>query len=121
MTHKSKISLAFTIAFIIFSITARAQHTGRDYDANSNSAQAEKQNNDHSAGKNIPFSTDDEKIPHGKVHAPHAEELPHIHKFHKERVKKIKKHHGKCWLMSQILLFLCHAAILYISYLHALH
>lgn len=61
------------------------------------------------------------KAPHGKAHAPHSEELPHIHKFHKERVKKIRKHHGKYWFLSQVLLFICHASILYISYLHAAH
>lgn len=76
---------------------------------------------DHKSSGKQATSHDDghSKAPHGKAHAPNSEELPHIHKFHKERVKKIKKHHGKCWFLSQVLLFICHAAILYISYLHA--
>lgn len=76
------------------------------------------------SGKHAPLTEDGHhKAPHGhgKAHAPHSEELPHIHKFHKERLKKNQKHHGKFWFLSQLLLFICHAAILYISYLHAAH
>ncbi|MEO7393860.1 MAG: hypothetical protein ABIU11_02895 [Chitinophagaceae bacterium] len=53
-----------------------------------------------------------------KSHAPKLEELPHIHYFHKERVKKIKRHHKKCWTLSMVLLVLCHIAILTMSYIH---
>lgn len=61
------------------------------------------------------------KAPHGKAATPQMEELPHIHKFHKERVKKIKKHHSKYWFLSQVILALCHLSILVIGYLHATH
>jgi len=121
MTHRKYFSLVFTIVFILFSVAVHAnKNTGREYEQNSSSAQGEKHSDNQSHGKQVPFSgEDDSKVPHGKTHVPHSEELPHIHKFHKERVKKIKKHHGKYWLLSQVLLFLCHAAILYMSYLHA--
>jgi hypothetical protein len=78
---------------------------------------------DHSreAAKAPVFPAPHPKVPHGKAHVPHMEELPHIHKFHKERVKKIRKHHGKYWLLSQIILALCHLSILVIGYLHATH
>lgn len=58
---------------------------------------------------------------HGKTAIPQFEELPHIHKFHKERVKKMKRHHGKCWLISRLIITICHIAILLIGYLHVTH
>ena len=67
------------------------------------------------------FPSPEPRAPHGKANAPQMEELPHIHKFHKERVKKIKKHHSKYWLLSQVILALCHLSILVIGYLHATH
>ncbi len=77
---------------------------------------------DTDAGKKAPvFPESNSKVPHGKTATPQMEELPHIHKFHKERVKKIRKHHGKYWLLSQVLIVLCHLSILVIGYLHATH
>ena len=78
---------------------------------------------DHSeqGNKTSSFPDSHPKAPHSKLHAPQMEELPHIHKFHKERVKKIKKHHGKYWFLSQVILALCHISILIIGYLHATH
>jgi len=52
---------------------------------------------------------------------PHFEELPHIHHFHKERVKKIRRHRQKCWLLTKLVLVLCHLSILWIGYLHLVH
>ncbi|MGQ0737591.1 MAG: hypothetical protein ACT4OJ_00890 [Bacteroidota bacterium] len=125
MTHRNSFSLALTAAYIFFSLAAGAN----DHRNNSNEnnpagkgAQTEKQADHPSSGKHVPVSEEGHaKVPHGKGHTPHSEELPHIHKFHKERVKKIKKHHGKCWFLSQALLLICHAAVLYISYLHVVH
>lgn len=65
-----------------------------------------------------------DKKPHGtagKSHTPTMDETAHIHRFHKERVKKIKKHHAKFWLLTKVLLILCHLALLVIAYLHATH
>ena len=53
-----------------------------------------------------------------KIPVPKSEELPHIHHFHKERVKKSNKHHKKYWALSQLILILCHIAILVIAYIH---
>ena len=120
MTHNKIFKIALTVMYVLFSIAAKAD-IGKDHNESNTTNQTEKHAN-HDQGKHNPASHEDHsKVPHGKTHAPHSEELPHIHKFHKERVKKIKKHHGKYWLLSQVLLFLCHAAILYISYLHAAH
>lgn len=64
-------------------------------------------------------SETDSKGGHGKTQA--AEELPHIHKFHKERVRKIGRHHPKCWFLSKVLLFVCHLLVLYLAYEHLSH
>jgi hypothetical protein len=74
-------------------------------------------NNSH-----IPFSA---KMPVSEekahAHVPAWDELAHIHHFHKNRLKKVKKHFKKCVFMSKLLLILCHAAILFVSYLHVTH
>lgn len=123
MTQRKYFSLAFTIVYILLCLSAKAagnqEGTGH---GNGHVTEAAKQADMSSQGKNAPMSKEaHSNAPQGKAHAPHSEELPHIHKFHKERVKKIRKHHGKYWLLSQFLLFLCHASVLYISYLHVVH
>ncbi len=62
-------------------------------------------------------------LPVDKGHAqtPTMDETPHIHHFHKERVKKIKKHHSKFWFISKLILILCHISLLVIAFLHATH
>jgi len=123
MTHRKSFSLAFTLVYILFSVAVNAgTETGNNDRQTHPISQAEKKSGHDAPGKQAPASQDDHhKAPHGKSHAPHSEELPHIHKFHKERVKKITKHHGKCWFLSQALLLICHVAVLYISYLHVVH
>jgi hypothetical protein len=79
---------------------------------------------DHSDDtKKTPASASDShsKAPHGKSSVPHFEELPHILKYHKERVRKIKKHHTKLWILSQVLVVLCNISILVIGFIHATH
>ena len=56
--------------------------------------------------------------PEEKAHAPKIDELPHIHHFHKERVKKVKRHHKKVWSISMLILVLCHISILIMAYMH---
>ena len=56
-----------------------------------------------------------------RMHGPSMEELPHIHHFHKERVKKIKKHHNKFWIVAKFILVLCHVGLLILGYIHATH
>jgi hypothetical protein len=53
-----------------------------------------------------------------KGNTPKVEELPHIHHFHKERVRKVKRHHKKYWVFSKIILILCHIALLIMAYIH---
>lgn len=122
MTQKKYFSLALTIVYVLLCLTAsagsnqdgngRGNHTGNE---------AAKQTDMTSHAKHMPVSKETHSnVPHGKAQTPHAEELPHIHKFHKERVKKVRRHRT-CWLLSQVLLFICHASVLYISYLHVVH
>src|SRR3569832_1772454 len=51
--------------------------------------------------KAAPVQQEKPHSPAGKSHAPTMDETPHIHRFHKERVKKLKKHHTKFWLLSK--------------------
>lgn len=123
MTQRTLSSIIFTMIFSLASFSALAGgHTAKT-ETETNSKEVKTTAADHSeSGKKAPASPESHpKVPHGKVHTPHMEELPHIHKFHKERVKKIRKHHGKYWLLSQIVLALCHLSILVIGYLHATH
>ncbi len=125
MTQRTLYSFIFTMIFSLASYAALAsgntaktetEQTSKDGKATAAS--------DHSdSGKKLPASAADShsKVPHGKAQAPHMEELPHIHRFHKERVKKIKKHHSKLWFLSQALIVLCHLSILVIGFLHATH
>ena len=56
-----------------------------------------------------------------KAESMRTEELAHIHHFHKERVKKIKRHHKKYWILSKLILLLCHLVLLICAYLHLTH
>jgi len=73
--------------------------------------------------KNMPvFPAPKPESPHSKpIKVPHMEELPHIHRYHKERVKKIRQHHGKLWFLGQLLVVLCHLSLLLIAYMHLVH
>jgi hypothetical protein len=67
------------------------------------------------------FPARESKESHSKASTPQMDEVAHIHKFHKERVKKMKKHHSKYWFLSKLILVLCHLSILVIAYLHITH
>ena len=75
-----------------------------------------------SASKTIPVMPVTKTVPpvhpEEKAHAPKIDELPHIHHFHKERVKKVKRHHKKVWSISMLILVLCHISILIMAYMH---
>jgi hypothetical protein len=61
-------------------------------------------------------------VPHEhKSESPKMEELAHIHHFHKERVKKIKRHHKKFWLLSKLFIIVCHLLLLICAYMHVTH
>lgn len=73
--------------------------------------------------KSVPmFPAGSHETPHGKAaHVPHMEELPHIHRYHKERVKKITQHHTKFWFLGQLVVVVCQLTLLFIAYLHVIH
>lgn len=125
MTQKTLSSLIFTIVFTVATTTAVAN--GNQVKTSTEQSSKEVKNTtstEHSDdAKKVPVSTSDShsKAPHGKSSVPHFEELPHIHKYHKERVKKVKKHHSKLWFLGQVLVVLCNISILIIGFLHATH
>ena len=122
MTQRTLSSIIFLVIFSLATTTALAGgHTAKATTETTGKEIKTSMGADHSeTGKNM-LPDAHSKAPQGKAHAPQMEELPHIHKFHKERVKKIKKHHSKYWFLSQVILALCHLSILVIGYLHATH
>ncbi len=56
-----------------------------------------------------------------KPHILKTDELAHIHHFHKERVRKLKRHHKKYWILSKLVLVLCQLVLLICAYLHLAH
>ena len=124
MTHKTLSNIVFLMIFFLATIPVFADgHTAKaKSETYSNEVNTQATSDYPATDKQMPvFPSPAPKAPHGKANAPHMEELPHIHKFHKERVKKSKKHHSKYWLLSQVILALCHLSILVIGYLHATH
>jgi len=121
MTQKTLSGIIITMIFSFTSYSVLAGSHTTNTDPVSKEVKATIADHSNTAAKAPVFPAPHPKVPHGKAHVPHMEELPHIHKFHKERVKKLKKHHGKYWLLSQVLLALCHLSILVIGYLHATH
>ena len=125
MTRYFIISISFLVLCFLIPETAKtAGHNGLAATEKVNEvSETGKSAADNETGKNNPvFPASKAELPHGaKATAPHMEELPHIHRFHKERVKKIKQHHTKFWLLSKVLVVLCHISILVIAYLHAIH
>ena len=89
---------------------------------NTNNTKEEKEQTALPVQANAPKSstraTMPEEAPEHKAHGPKLDEVPHIHHFHKERVKKSKRHHKKYWALSKIVLLLCHIALLMIAYMH---
>ena len=70
----------------------------------------------------LPASPAAQPVEHSKkAQSMKTEELAHIHHFHKERVKKIKRHHKKYWILSKLVLILCHLVLLICAYLHLTH
>lgn len=113
--------LAFFLARPVSSI-AKKNATKAVYLSDNNGTDNPHKSSTETPMKAAPVHQD--KKPHGggsKSHTPAMDETAHIHRFHKERVKKIKKHHSKYWLLSKLLLILCHLALLVIAYLHATH
>jgi hypothetical protein len=58
-----------------------------------------------------------EKAP---AHGTSMDETPHIHHFHKNRVKKLKRH-SHYWFLSKVLLVISHLLLLFLAYQHAVH
>lgn len=57
----------------------------------------------------------------GHGHAPAIDETPHIHHYHRNRVKKMKRHHSKAWFLGQLLVVTSNLVLFLMAYLHAAH
>ena len=56
-----------------------------------------------------------------KHHLLKIEELGKIHRFHKDRIKKVKKHQDPLWIMALVLVDACHIALLVHAFMHLTH
>ena len=124
MTTKTLSGLILIVIVSLISLTSYSNQQSVSVSVESGyTDDLSRQTPDGNQGTNkIPFFPPKEsKGHHGKLNSPQMDELAHMHKFHKERVKKIKKHHDKFWLLSKLILILCHLSILVIAYLHATH
>lgn len=112
------------ILAIIFASTTNSSATS-DNTGNANSSEQTSKGVDHDMpvkSGQMPVSAKSH-LPVEKSHSqvPTWDELAHIHHFHHDRLKKIKRHFKKSVFLSRLLLFICHAAVLYISFLHLTH
>ena len=126
MTHYFFISILLLALFATSSNNAYAKsykHTRTTVAANSNKDENEQKALPVPAAtpKNSTPTTSSENAAEHKGHGLSTEETPHIHHFHKERVKKSKRHHKKFWMLSKLLLLLCHIAMIVLAYTHAAH
>ena len=124
MTRQSFLSILISLTLMMVSVKSFSTGSHESTSAHSNY---------HSANRPTPDSPIDGDmqplipaaqpvLPHGpKAEAPKSEELAHIHHFHKERVKKIKRHHKKFWILSKLLLIICHLLLLFVAYMHVTH
>jgi hypothetical protein len=80
-----------------------------------------KEQTQHTPTSSLPSDNIDFKPLAHKIHVMKMEELAHIHHFHKERVKKIRKHHNKYWMLAKTLLVVCHIVLLISAFLHLTH
>ena len=67
----------------------------------------------------MPFTS--HKAKQQKHHLMKIEELGKVHRFRKDRVKKVKKHGDKYWLAIKILIVFCHISLLIHAFMHLTH
>lgn len=123
MTHKtlSLLIIWMAVTSAVYASNSEKQTVNMKYNVGLTEESNSTTDNTGTARQLPPIPAAGQKLPHHKSTVPQMEELPHIHKFHKERVKKVKKHQSKFWLISQIILVLCHLSMLVIAFLHATH
>ena len=98
----------------ITSATVSDQNNGTEKEPLKNSAETPAKEAPMNAGPHAP-------VEKGHGHTPAIDETPHIHHYHKNRVKKLKRHHSKAWFLSQVLVVACNLVLLLMAYMHAAH
>jgi len=123
MTRQSFFSMIFTMMMIFVSFKSFSSGNYESASANMSIHSSARPTPDVPEQHDVPlFPAAQPVVPHGgKTEAPKSEELAHIHHFHKERVKKMKRHHEKFWFLSKLLLVICHLLLLFVAYLHVTH
>ena len=98
----------------ITSATVSDQKSGQQPDPVKNGAESPVKEVPMNAGPHAP-------VEKGHGHAPAVDETPHIHHYHRNRVKKLKRHHSKAWFLSQLLIVTCNLVLLLMAYMHMVH
>lgn len=117
------IQTALILAFVIAGTTNSFARSENAEKANTTEQASKAVNHDAPAKASHSPVTAKSHMPVEKSHSqvPTWDELAHIHHFHHDRLKKVKRHFKKSVFLSKLLLFICHAAVLYISFLHLTH
>ena len=120
MTRSSTFSILVLVTGLLISSVAFAgkTKTSRKGATQTETNASNFQTNQETRGQALPAPVKEKEE---KTTPPKIEELAHIHHFHKERVKKMKRHHKKFWLLSKLLLAICHLLILALAFIHLTH
>ena len=123
MTHKIIICILLLVTVSPVSNMASA---GQQRMAQTKEMHIQKTGSQQTAGRQthskMPISASNQHdAPHGKAaKVPHMEEIPHIHRYHRERVRR-RVHHGKLWFLSKAVVVICQLSLLLIAYMHLTH
>lgn len=117
-------TIIFISLFFLFSGTANAFSSKSESEKKSIDISAISTDIKHTKpgaapGMNIPDAN--MKAGSHKTHLAKIDELGKIHRFHRERVKKAKKYHGKMWFFAIAVVVCCHIALLIHAFLHLSH
>ncbi len=126
MTRNNFFSILSGLILLISSLKASASNSDASSKTVNSSKEVKVASPDNSKG--AATTEEGNALPAARTEAalekhqkPVTEELAHIHHFHKERVKKIRRHHKKYWALSKFILIRCQLALLVIAYLHLTH
>lgn len=125
MTKYFILAASLVLLFVgLFSISTSAKTTKKNsthYGVENSAAPATSKEPQSKTTPASPIAKAPMPVEKHQAHTPHIDETPHIHHYHKGRVRKLKKHHSKIWFFSMFLLVVCQISLLIIAYLHVIH
>ena len=113
------ISLVLLISLTAYSVSTTSKNEKKGIDISAISTDIKHARSGSVPAMNIPDAN--MKATSHKTHLMKIDELGKIHRFHKERVKKVKKAHGKMWFVAIGIVVCCHIALLIHAFMHLAH